>query len=101
MGWFGKVVSGVGNGFRKFGEIGKEALSKFGAVKHAYNNINSAFGNVISNSINSIPVAGPILKSIGQYLDRKETFKQLEGVLDRSRVYGKDFEKLGNRLEHG
>ena len=102
MGIFGRIGQLAGGALRKFGEIGKEALHKFGAVKSAYNNVNNAFGGVIGNALNSIPVAGPILKSIGNYLDRKETFKTLENVLDRSRVYGRDFEKIGNRLEnHG
>jgi hypothetical protein len=101
MGWFGKVVSSVGNGFKKFGELGHEALSKFGAVKHAYNSVNNAFNGSIGRAIESIPIAGPILKGIGSYLDHKETFTDLKGVLDRSHVYGRDFEKLGNRLEHG
>ena len=100
MGWFGKIGQIAGGALRKFGEVGKEALSKFGAIKHSYNNINSAFGGVIGNALNSIPVAGPILKSIGNYLDRKETFKTLENVLDHSRVYGQSFEALGNKIEH-
>ena len=63
---------------------------------------NNAFSGAIGTAIESIPIAGPILKNIGKFLDRRETFKTLENVLDRSRVYGRDFEKIGNRLEnHG
>jgi hypothetical protein len=98
MGFFGKLAGFGGSVVRKFGELGKGALSKFGAIKSAYNNINNSFGGAIGDALNAIP--GPILKSIGQFLDRKETFKTLENVLDHARVYGKDFEALGNRLEH-
>ena len=62
MGWFGKIGQIAGAGLRKFGEIGKEALSKFGAVKSAYNNVNNAFSGAKGTAIESIPIAGPIFK---------------------------------------
>jgi hypothetical protein len=98
MGFFGKISGLGGSLLRKFGEIGKESLKKFGSVKHAYNNVNNALGGMIGKTLESIPIAGPLLQKIGQVLDNKSTMSSLENVLDHARVYGRDFEKLGNKL---
>jgi hypothetical protein len=99
MGWFGKIASFAGGAVKKLGEVGREGLKKLGAIKSSYDNVNNAFGGAIANAITSIPVAGPILKGIGDFLKNKESIKTLENTLDHARVYGRDFQALGNRLE--
>jgi hypothetical protein len=98
MGLFGRIGSIAGAGLRKFGELGTKGLKVFGAIKSGYNNVNNATGGIIGKALESLPGVGNLLKNVGQFLDKKETFKTLENVLQRSTVYGKDLEKIGNRL---
>jgi hypothetical protein len=98
MGFFGKIASFAGAAAKKFGEVGRSALTKFGAIKSSYNSLNNAFGGAIARAIESIPIAGPLLKTVGQVLDNKATMGTLENVLDRSKVYGRDLERIGNKL---
>jgi hypothetical protein len=98
MGFFGRLTSLAGAGLHKFVQIGNQGLKIFGAIKSGYNNINNATSGILGRAIESIPGIGNLLKNVGQVLDKKETFKTLESVLNRSTVYGKDLEKIGNRL---
>jgi hypothetical protein len=102
MGWFGKignfVGSTLGHGIRKFGEIGGEAIKRFGSIKHSYNNINNMTNGLIGKSIESIPFVGGILGNVGKFLDNKESIKTLESVLNRSKVYGQDLERIGRQI---
>ena len=38
------------------------------------------------------------LKGVGKFLDHKESIGMLTNSLDHLRVYGRDFEKVGNKL---
>lgn len=95
---FGNIIKWAGGAAKKFGEVAGEGLKKFGSVKSAYNSVNNAFGGVLGRAIESIPMAGPILKGIGQFLDNKESMKKLVGTIEHAKVYGQDFEKIGNRM---
>ena len=98
MGWFGKIASYVGSGVKKLGEVGREGLKKLGSIKSSYDNVNNAFGGAIGNALTSIPVAGAVLKGIGDFLKNKESIRTLENTLDHAKVYGGNFEAIGNRL---
>jgi ethanolamine ammonia-lyase large subunit len=99
MGLFGKIASFAGGVARKFGEVGKAAIGKLGVIKSSYDNINNAAGGAVGSFLEGLPFGiGGALKGIGKFLDHKESIGMLTNTLDHLRVYGQDFEKVGNRL---
>ena len=99
MGFFGKLASIGGSVARKFGEVGKAALSKIGVIKSSYDNVNNAMGGAVGSFLEGLPFGvGGALKSVGKFLDHKESIGMLTNSLDHLRVYGQDFEKVGAKL---
>ena len=96
---FGKIGSFVGNAISKVGHLGGQALSKIGVIKHAYNSVNNSVGGLIGRAQESIPMAGPVLGSIGKFLDNKESMRVLANTLKRADVYGEGVKKVGEALE--
>lgn len=99
MGFFGRISSFAGGVARRFGEVGKAAIHKIGEIKDIYDGINNSTGGIIGHAIESIPRGvGDVLKGVGNFLKNKESIGALENTFDHLRVYGTDFQKLGNKL---
>ena len=99
MGFFSRIASVGGGIARKFGEVGKAAISKLGVIKSSYDNINHAVGGAVGSCLEGLPFGiGGALKGIGKFLDHKESIGMLTNTLDHLRVYGSDFEKVGAKL---
>jgi hypothetical protein len=78
MGFLGKVANFAGNALKKVGQIGGQVIGK---VAHmavpTYRAANSATGGLIGNTLNSLPVVGGIVKSIGKVLGNSNTMNKL------------------------
>ena len=100
MGWLGKFGHFVTNsgGVRKLGHLGGEALKKVGVFKHAYDNINNSMGGMIGKSIESLPLVGGVLGSIGKFLNNKESLNVLDNTFKRANIYGEAVEHMGRQI---
>jgi hypothetical protein len=98
MGLFNRLGSFVAHGVRKLGHFGGEALNKLGILKSSYGNINNAFGGVLGKTLEALPLIGPVLGSIGKFLDNKESMKTLANTFKRADVYGEAIEHGVNKL---
>ena len=96
---FGKIGSFLGGAISKVGHFGGQLLGKVGVIKHAYNSVNNSFGGLIGRALESIPMAGPVLGSIGKFLDNKEGMKTMVNSLKRADVYGNEVRRVGDALE--
>ena len=102
MGFLGKfgsfITSSVAGGVRALGHFGGEAIKKIGVFKSSYDNINNAVGGMIGKSIESIPLVGGVLGSIGKFLNNKESLKVLDHTFKRANVYGEAIEHVGKAM---
>ena len=58
---------------------------------------------MIGKSIESIPLVGGVLGSIGKFLNNKESLKVLDNTFRRANIYGEAIEHVGKavgRLGH-
>ena len=97
MGFFGRIVSAIGAGARKFGEFGGAALSKVGDLKGLYDRVNNATDGIIGESLNALPVVGPLLRKAGDFLNDSHKvgslsngFKVASGIGDDLSAYGRN-----------
>ena len=82
MGILGKIGSFLGHAVKKVGEFGSNVISKVGNVAAPiYKSINHATGGILGNLIDNIPVAGPILKTIGKYAGNQEFMNRAANIV--------------------
>jgi len=63
-GFFGQISGMGGKLLKRFGEVGKQALSKFVSIKHAYANVNNASGGIIRKTLESILSKGTVPNNV-------------------------------------
>ena len=82
MSWFGKighfVTSSVAGVICKFGHFGGDAIKQLGVFKSSYDNISNSVGGMIGKTLEGLPVVGPVLMGIGNFVNQKESLSMLD-----------------------
>ena len=55
-------------------------------------------GGLIGKSIESLPLVGGVLGSIGKFLNNKESLNVLDNTFKRANIYGEAFEHMGKQI---
>lgn len=99
MGLFGRIASAFGAGVRKVGEFGGAALSKIGQIKHLYDRVNDATDGIIGETLEKLPVVGPVLKHVGSFLNDGKKLSAVSSGLRSASGIGDEIGRFGKSLK--
>ena len=96
---FRKIGHFIGNAVSTVGKFGLNALGKIGVLKSSYDNINNSLGGLIGRAIESVHGVGPVLGSVGKFLNSQESLKVLTNTFKRADIYSSDIKRVAESLQ--